>query len=126
MFGACSITRAERLKKMTRWFTPRMRRVIIGARSANQYIFWLVNGRSHACIQFFSGHNLRFITQNGIGDFNLAYAYEAIARAYGVSGDFAAAKEYADKALAASENIAQKEDKELVLSDLATIPIKPK
>ncbi len=69
---------------------------------------------------------LTLCEQNGIGDFNLAYAYEAIARAYGVSGDFAAAKEYADKALAASENIAQKEDKELVLSDLATIPIKPK
>jgi len=60
--------------------------------------------------------------RNGIGDWDLAFAYEALARAYAVAGDSAESGRWLAKAHEASANIAEDEDRELVLSDLATIP----
>ena len=60
--------------------------------------------------------------QNGIGDWDLAFAYEALARAHAVAGDAARAREFTDRALAATEDIADDEDRDLVLADLETIP----
>jgi hypothetical protein len=57
---------------------------------------------------------------NKIGDYNLAWAYESMARALTLSGDDQA-KEYITKAKAVADDIAKKEDKELFLSELATI-----
>jgi hypothetical protein len=59
---------------------------------------------------------------NGIKDWDLAYAYEALARAAAVSGDAAAATDWLAKARAATAEVADEEDRELLLSDLATIP----
>lgn len=59
---------------------------------------------------------------NGIGDWDLAFAYEAIARARAVAGDAAAARGATELALAAAQEIADDEDRELVLADLETIP----
>jgi DNA-binding transcriptional MerR regulator len=64
--------------------------------------------------------------ENGFGDFDLAFAYEALARAHAVGGDTAAAREYTDQALTAAEDIAGEEDRELVLADLETIPGQPR
>ena len=57
----------------------------------------------------------------GLADWDLAYAHEAVARALAVSGDQAGAREAA--AAAAAVPIAEDEDRELVQSDLATLPL---
>ena len=64
--------------------------------------------------------------ENGIGDWDLAFAYEALARAHAVAGDAAQAREYTDQALAAAEDIAEDEERELVMADLETIPGQPR
>jgi tetratricopeptide (TPR) repeat protein len=69
---------------------------------------------------------LELCQQNGIGDWDLAFAYEALARAYAVAGDAGQAREFTDRALAAAEDIADSEDRDLVLADLETIPGQPR
>jgi DNA-binding transcriptional MerR regulator len=69
---------------------------------------------------------LEICQQNGIGDWDLAFAYEALARAQAVAGDAGQARDYTDQALAAAEDIAADEDRELVLADLETIPGQPR
>ena len=64
--------------------------------------------------------------ENGIGDWDLAFAYEALARAHAVAGDAARAREFTDRALAATEDITDDEDRDLVLADLETIPGQPR
>jgi hypothetical protein len=68
---------------------------------------------------------LEICEENGIGDFDLAFAYEALARAHAVGGDGKLAREMTEKALAAAKGIAQDEDRTLVLADLETIPGQP-
>ena len=65
---------------------------------------------------------LEICQANGIGDWDLAFAYEALARAASVAGDLAAADSWAEQARRAAEDIAEDEDRDLVLTDLATIP----
>jgi tetratricopeptide (TPR) repeat protein len=64
--------------------------------------------------------------ENGIGDFDLAFAYEALARAYAIAGDDIKARQYTDQALAAARDIADDEDRGLVLADLESIPGQPR
>jgi hypothetical protein len=59
---------------------------------------------------------------NGIGDWDLAFAYEALARAHAVGGDATQARNHTDQALAAAREITDDEDRALVLADLETIP----
>ncbi|HEV7194227.1 MAG TPA: hypothetical protein VGN35_13590 [Jatrophihabitantaceae bacterium] len=58
----------------------------------------------------------------GIADWDLAFAFEALARAAAVSGDPATARAYTERALEAAQQIAEDDDRELLLSDLETIP----
>jgi DNA-binding transcriptional MerR regulator len=69
---------------------------------------------------------LNVCQENDIGDFDLAFAYEALARASAVAGDAARAREYTDQALAAAEDVADDEDRDLVLADLETVPGQPR
>lgn len=64
--------------------------------------------------------------EHGIGDFDLAFAYEALARAHAVAGDADGAKQYTGQALAAAADIAGDEERELLLADLETIPGQPR
>lgn len=59
--------------------------------------------------------------QNGIGDFDLAFAYEALARASALLGDATARELYLAQATEAAEQIAGAQDKEYLLSELKTI-----
>ncbi|HLK43721.1 MAG TPA: hypothetical protein VKV34_10305, partial [Thermoleophilia bacterium] len=59
---------------------------------------------------------------NGIGDFDLAFAYEALARAYAVAGDRDEAARWEALARSAAVDIGDDDDRELVLSDLSTLP----
>jgi len=60
--------------------------------------------------------------EHGIGDFDLGYAFEALARAHAVAGNHSESAGWRDRARAAATDIADGEDRELLLSDLATIP----
>jgi hypothetical protein len=65
---------------------------------------------------------LEICQANGIGDWDLAFAYEALARAASVAGDLAAAESWADQARRAADDIADADDRDAVLADLASIP----
>jgi hypothetical protein len=60
--------------------------------------------------------------QHGIGDWDLAAAYEAMARAAAVAGDRAARDRYLALARGACTRIAEGDDREVIEADLATIP----
>jgi hypothetical protein len=59
---------------------------------------------------------------NGQGDWDIASAYEAMARATGVAGDPDAAAEWKAKATAALDGIADNDDRQVIENDLATLP----
>ena len=57
----------------------------------------------------------------GIGDWDLAYAYEALARASSVAGDVEGAAGWRDRARVAADAIADPEDREHFEEDFATL-----
>ncbi|HYX11160.1 MAG TPA: hypothetical protein VE817_04215, partial [Candidatus Acidoferrum sp.] len=61
--------------------------------------------------------------ENGIGDWDIASGYEAMARASAVAGDGPAARDWKVKALAACGLISEADDRQLIEQDLATLPI---
>ncbi len=63
---------------------------------------------------------LEICKKNNIGDFDLAFAYEAMARAFSLTGD-EESKKFITKAKDAADAISKKEDKKYFLSELATI-----
>ncbi len=56
-----------------------------------------------------------------IEEFDLPFAYEALARAYSVAGDEGEAQAWLERARAAGEKIADEDDRVLLESDLSTI-----
>jgi hypothetical protein len=64
--------------------------------------------------------------ENAIGDFDLAFAYEALARAHALAGDAGEARRMTELSLRACEEIAADDDRKIVLSDLGTIPGQPR
>jgi DNA-binding transcriptional MerR regulator len=64
---------------------------------------------------------LEICEEHGIGDWDLAFAHEALARAHAVAGDREATQAALARARAAADDIAGAEDRDLLLSDLATI-----
>jgi hypothetical protein len=64
--------------------------------------------------------------RHGIADWDLGFAYEALARGYAVVGDMAAARAHTEQALTAADDIADEDDREALLSDLETIPGQPR
>ena len=65
---------------------------------------------------------LNLCEQHNFGDFDLAFAYEALARACSVSGDIAKVPGYIRLAQDAGDGIEKQEDKDYFLSELSTIP----
>ncbi len=65
---------------------------------------------------------LNICRQNGIGDWDLAFAYEALARAHAIAGDRDTSAAWLEQARLASEDIADDDDRDLLLADLETIP----
>ena len=64
---------------------------------------------------------LEICTANEIGDFDIAFAYEAIARAYAVAGEFDKSQEYIKLGKQASEQIEDEGNREYFLSELSTV-----
>jgi hypothetical protein len=59
----------------------------------------------------------------GLGDWDIAAAYEAMARASAVAGDPAAARQWAERARVACAAIAEDEEREIIEGDLATLAL---
>ena len=70
---------------------------------------------------YHAGQSLSLCEANNFGDFDLAFAYEAVARAYMVMKDKNNMDVFLLKALGAGNQIKNKEDKEYFLSELKTI-----
>jgi DNA-binding transcriptional MerR regulator len=69
-----------------------------------------------------AGRVLEICEEHGIADFDLAFAYEALARAHAIAGDSEEARHMTELALSACKGISDDEDRQLVLNDLETIP----
>jgi hypothetical protein len=75
-----------------------------------------------ALATMFAQSTLRICDENGIGDFDLAYAYEAVARAAAASGDLVEARRLRAMAREAGDAIADEDDKPIFEGDLAAGP----
>ena len=82
---------------------------------------YAVLGRAEPAL-FHARKVLDICQREGIGDFDLAFAYEALARASALGGDVAEAHRWAELARAACAEIAEDEDREIVVGDLQTLP----
>jgi tetratricopeptide (TPR) repeat protein len=69
---------------------------------------------------------LELCKANHIGDFDIAFAYEALARANAIAGRSEDSEKYLQLAREAGENIEDKENKEYFFSELETVPGYPK
>jgi DNA-binding transcriptional MerR regulator len=77
--------------------------------------------RSEPCL-YHAQRVLDICEANGIADWDIAFAYEALARGHAVAGDAEAARAMTERALEAAEQIAEDDDRKLVMADLETIP----
>ena len=66
-------------------------------------------------------NSLRICLENGIGDFDLAFGYEAVARALKLKGDLDGAEKHIMLAEKVSLEIEKEEERTYFLSELATI-----
>lgn len=64
---------------------------------------------------------LAICTESGIADFDIAFAYEALARAYAVAGQAQKCQEYTDLAEKAAQEIEEEGNREYFLSELRTV-----
>lgn len=64
---------------------------------------------------------LKICKENNIGDFDIAFAYEAMARAHAVAGSKTECEKYTKLAEEAGENIEKKEDKKYFFNELKAI-----
>jgi hypothetical protein len=65
---------------------------------------------------------LEICQQNNISDFDIAFAYEAMARANAVAGNKTECEKYIKLAKEAGEQIKEKGDRDVFFSDLKTVP----
>jgi hypothetical protein len=87
---------------------------------------WLVSRVSALCglpdaARVHAESCLRWCEEHGLADWDLAYAYEALARAAKLAGDELAAARYAEQASAIP--IADADDRELLERDLASLGV---
>jgi len=78
-------------------------------------------GRSEPAL-FHAQRALAICEANSIGDFDLAFCYEALARAHAVAGDSDEARRWQQRGSEVAKDVADDEDRELVLGDLASVP----
>jgi hypothetical protein len=64
---------------------------------------------------------LEICQANGIADFDLAFAYEALARAHAVAGNQSERSRYVELARAAASGIAKEDDRKYFLSQIETV-----
>ena len=79
-------------------------------------------GRSEPAL-FHARRALDICEANGIGDFDLAFCYEALARAHAVAGDIDDAQRWRQRGMEAANDVAEDDDREILIADLASVPI---
>jgi hypothetical protein len=79
-----------------------------------------VLGRSEPAVHH-ARRCLEICEENGLGDWDLAFAYEALARAHAVAGDADEAARYKELAREAGEAIEDAEDREVFDADFASL-----
>lgn len=82
---------------------------------------YAVLGRAEPAL-YHARRALEIARENGIGDFQLGYAYEALARAHAIAGEPDEARRWAERARAAAADVREDDDRRLLLADLDTIP----
>ena len=88
---------------------------------------WLISrvfsvlGKSEKALSY-AKETIRITEKHGFKDFDLAYAYEALARAHAASGNKEECKNFLQKAREAGNLIAGKEDKNIFDVDLDSGP----
>ncbi len=82
---------------------------------------YAILGRTEPAL-YYALRCLEVCEENGLRDFYLAYAYEALARAYAVTGNEKESRKYFELAQKAGKEIAEKDDRELLRKDLQMIP----
>lgn len=70
---------------------------------------------------FHAKEALRLCLDNGIADFDLAFAYEAMARAHSVLGNHSDRSAFMEKAKEAARAIAEDDDRRYVESEISTL-----
>lgn len=65
---------------------------------------------------------LEICERHDLGAFDLAYAHEALARAYAIAGEVADRDRHLELARSAAARIEEREDRDLLLADLETVP----
>jgi len=68
-------------------------------------------------------NSLKLCLENHIGDFDLAFAYEAIVRAYMINKDLDSMMEYLQLAKEAANHIGDPKERDYLLSELQTISL---
>jgi hypothetical protein len=81
---------------------------------------YAVLGRAQQAI-YHARRCLEICTENDIGDFDLAFAYEAMARAHTVAGEKSEVTKFVDLAKKAAEHIEKEDDKTYFFNELNTI-----
>jgi tetratricopeptide (TPR) repeat protein len=79
-------------------------------------------GRSEPAL-FHAQRALAICEGNGIGGFDLAFCYEALARAHAVAGDLDEARRWHQSGLELVNEVDDDEDREILAADLASVPI---
>lgn len=64
---------------------------------------------------------LQICLANGLRDFDLAFAYEAMARSMAIAGNLAERDRYVELARRAGEDISEEDDRKLLAADIATV-----
>jgi hypothetical protein len=80
-----------------------------------------VLGRSEPALRY-GRQCLETCRANGLEDFDVAFAYEALARASAIEGKASESGRYAELAREAGERIAEDDDREILFADLAGLP----
>jgi hypothetical protein len=70
----------------------------------------------------YAHHCLEICRVESIGDFDLAFAYEALARAYATNQDHDQSQQYLKLAKEAGEQIGEEDDRQYFFAELATVP----
>jgi hypothetical protein len=70
---------------------------------------------------FHAKEALRLCLDNGIGDFDLAFGYEAMARAYSTLGNHRETETFIEKAKEAAKAVAKQDDRRYVESEISNI-----
>jgi hypothetical protein len=79
-----------------------------------------VLGRSEAAI-YHAQRCLAICRENEIADFDIAFAYEALARGYAIAGDAAKSREYIELADQAGQEIVEEGNREYFANELRTV-----